>query len=468
MDAKKVLALVEERGAKMLDLKFMDLSGAWQHLSRPISQLAAGSFEEGYGIDGASLRGGPAAGDLLLIPDPATAKIDPFLATPTLSLLCSLVSPPTKQPYAHDPRYIAKKAEAHLKQSGIADACQIGPEVEFFVFDEVRYDQTASGAFYSLDSAEGAWNTGREEYPNLGYKPRHREAGYPVPPADSLADFRAEICLEMEKLGAVVESQHHEAASGGQCQIDMRGERLLGAADALLWLKYVVKNVARRHEKTATFMPKPLFGDAGSGLHCLLSLWKNERPLFAGDGYAGLSEAALFFIGGLLRHAKSVSAFANPTANSYRRLQPGFGAPVNLAYSSRNRTAAIRVPMISSAPKARRLDLRTPDPSCNPYLAFAAILMAGLDGIQKRIDPGDPLDRDVYGLSPEELREIPGVPASLDEALAALRNDHEYLTRGDVFTPDVIDAWIEHKMEREIKPLRARPTPYEFALYFDS
>jgi glutamine synthetase len=469
MEPKKVLAFAEEQGAKMVDLKFTDFLGTWHHFSRPISQLTVDSFEEGYGFDGSSIRGWQPihASDMLAIPEANTVKMDPFCKVPTLSLLCNVVDPVTKESYSRDPRYIAKKAEAYLKQTGIADTAFLGPEAEFFIFDDVRYDQSTNRAFYQVDSAEGAWNSGRDEFPNPGYKIRSKEGYFPVAPNDTLQDIRTEMCLELEKLGMVVENSHHEVATGGQCEIDFKFDKLCLTADNLMWFKYVVKNVARRHDKTATFMPKPLFGDNGSGMHCHISLWKNEKPLFAGDAYAGLSEMALHFIGGILRHAKSICAFTNPTTNSYRRLVPGFEAPVNLAYSSRNRSAAIRIPMMSSSPKAKRLEFRTPDPSGNPYLGFAAILLAGLDGIQKRIDPGDPLDKDIYGLSPEELREIPGVPASLEEALAALRNDHEFLTRGDVFTPDVIDTWIEYKMEREVKANRMRPTPHEFNLYFD-
>ena len=470
MDAKQVLALAQEKGAKMVDFKFVDLPGMWQHFTRPIHQLEVTSFQDGFGFDGSSIRGWQPinASDMLVIPDPTTAKMDPFLKAPTLSLICNIVDPITKESYSRDPRFVAKKAEAYLKQTGIADVAHFGPEAEFFVFDDVRYEQTSNSAFYKVDSSEGGWNTGREEYPNLGYKTRAKEGYFPAGPADTLHDLRTEMSLALETVGLVVENQHHEVASGGQCEIDFKYDRLLSTADNMMWFKYVVKQVARKNQKTATFMPKPIFGDNGSGMHCHVSLWKNERPLFSGDRYAGLSEMALHFIGGILRHAKALCAFTNPTTNSYRRLVPGFEAPVNLAYSSRNRSAAIRIPMISPAAKSKRLEFRTPDPSCNPYLAFAAIMMAGLDGVQKRINPGDPLDKDIYGLSPEELREIPTVPASLEEALFALRNDHEFLMRGDVFTPDLIDMWIDYKFEREVDPMRMRPTPYEFHLYYDS
>jgi glutamine synthetase len=469
MDAKQVLALAQENGAKMVDFKFVDLPGMWQHFTRPIHQLEITSFQDGFGFDGSSIRGWQPinASDMLVTPDPTTAKMDPFLKAPTLSLICNIVDPITKEPYSRDPRFVAKKAEAYLKQTGIADVAHFGSEAEFFVFDDVRYEQTANSAFYKVDSSEGGWNTGREEYPNLGYKTRGREGYFPAGPSDSLHDLRTEMSMALERVGLIVEQQHHEVASGGQCEIDFKYDRLLSTADNLMWFKYAVKHVARKNQKTATFMPKPIFGDNGSGMHCHVSLWKNERPLFSGDRYAGLSEMALHFIGGILRHAKALCAFTNPTTNSYRRLVPGFEAPVNLAYSSRNRSAAIRIPMSSASTKAKRLEFRTPDPSCNPYLAFAAIMMAGLDGVQKRINPGDPLDKDIYGLSPEELREIPTVPASLEEALFALRNDHEFLMRGDVFTPDLIDMWIDYKFEREVDPIRMRPTPYEFHLYYD-
>jgi glutamine synthetase len=470
MDAKQVLALAQEKGAKMVDFKFIDLPGTWQHFTRPIHQLEVSSFQDGFGFDGSSIRGWQPinASDMLAVPDPTTAKMDPFLKVPTLSLICQVVDPITKESYTRDPRFVAKKAEAFLRQTGIADVAHFGPEAEFFVFDEVRYEQTTNKAFYEVDSGEGSWNSGRAEYPNLGYKTRPKEGYFPAGPSDTLHDLRTEMCLELEKLGLVVENQHHEVASGGQCEIDFKYDRLLSTADNLMWFKYAVKQVARKHQKSATFMPKPLYGDNGSGMHCHVSLWKGEKPLFAGDKYAGLSETALHFIGGVLRHAKALCAFTNPTTNSYRRLVPGFEAPVNLAYSSRNRSAAIRIPMVSSAAKAKRLEFRTPDPSCNPYLAFAAILMAGLDGIQKRINPGDPLDKDIYGLSPEELREIPTVPASLDEALYSLRNDHEFLMKGDVFTPDLIDMWTDYKYDHEVDPMRMRPTPYEFHLYYDA
>jgi glutamine synthetase len=469
MSPSDAVKFAEKHGAKMVDLKFVDLVGIWQHTSVPSHRLKEESFEDGFGFDGSSIRGFQPihASDMLLIPDPATAQMDPFRAEPTVSFICNVVDPITRQPYSRDPRFIAQKAERYLKQTGIAEVCYFGPEAEFFVFDDVRYDQSPNGAFYQIDSVEGKWNTGREEFPNLGYKLGFKGGYFPVSPSDSLADLRAEMCQVMSQVGIEVEVHHHEVATAGQCEIDMRFQPLVLMADQLLWFKYVVKNVARRAGKTATFMPKPIFGDNGSGMHCHQSLWKGDRPLFAGDGYAGLSEMALYYIGGVLKHARSICAFTNPGTNSYRRLTPGFEAPVNLAYSSRNRSAAIRIPMYSASPRAKRLEFRTPDPSCNPYLAFAAMLLAGLDGIEKRIHPGEPLDKDIYALSPEELKEVPSVPGSLDEALKALRADHDYLLKGDVFTADLLDTWIELKREEELDPVRLRPTPYEFQLYFD-
>jgi glutamine synthetase len=375
--------------------------------------------------------------------------------------------PVTKEKYERCPRYIAQKAEAYLKSTGIADTAYFGPEAEFFIFDDVRFDQNAHEGYYYIDSIEGQWNSGRDEKPNLGYKPRYKEGYFPVPPTDSLNDIRNEMVLIMEQCGLQVEAQHHEVATGGQCEIDFRFAPLVRCADNLLIFKYIVKNVARRHGKTATFMPKPLFGDNGSGMHCHQSLWKNGQPLFYGNGYANLSELALYYIGGILKHAPALCAFTNPTTNSYKRLVPGFEAPVNLAYSQRNRSAAIRIPVYSSSPKAKRIEVRFPDGSCNPYLAFSAMLMAGIDGIINKIDPGEPLDKDIYSLPPEELKNIPSTPGSLEEALKALEKDHEFLLRGDVFTEDVIEAWIKYKWEKEVNPMRMRPHPYEFMLYFD-
>lgn len=470
MKAKEVIELAKEKNVRFVDLKFVDFLGSWQHTTVPVSRLSEAAFEEGFGFDGSSIRGWQPinASDMLILPDPATAKIDPFPAHPTLSLICSVHDPITRQPYSRDPRFIARKAETYLRQTGIADTCFFGPEAEFFVFDHVRYDTTPQGSFYEIDSEEATWNTGKSGV-NLGYKTRQKEGYFPVPPTDTLVDLRAEMMLALEASGIEVEVGHHEVASAGQCEIDMKYQRLLAAADQLMWFKYVVKNTARKFGKTATFMPKPLFGDNGSGMHCHLSLWREGRPLFAGDGYAGMSDLALWAIGGVIKHARALAAFTNPSTNSYRRLVPGFEAPVNLAYSSRNRSASIRIPIAGvSSPKARRFEIRFPDPTCNPYLAFSAMLMAALDGIQNRIDPGEPLDKDIYSLTPEELSNVPKMPASLEEALDALEKDHEFLLRGDVFTKDVIATWLEYKREREINAMRQRPVPYEFFLYFDA
>ena len=393
--------------------------------------------------------------------------MDPFIAVPTLSLICDIFDPITKEDYTRDPRNIAKKAEMYLKSTGIGDTAFFGPEAEFFIFDDVRYSSSANQSFYSVDSSEGAWNTGREEFPNLGYKPRHKEGYFPCSPVDSQNDLRNEMVMELQNVGIRVECQHHEVATGGQAEIDMRFSSLVDMADQLQWFKYVIKNVAYRNGKTVTFMPKPLYGDNGSGMHCHQSIWKDGQNLFAGDKYGGLSQMALWYIGGIIKHAKALCAITNPTTNSYKRLVPGFEAPVNMAYSSRNRSAALRIPMMSTNPKAKRVEYRTPDPSCNGYLAFAAMLMAGLDGVENKIDPGQPLDKDIYGLSPEELKDIPSAPGSLEEALQALKDDHEFLLKGDVFTPDVIEKWVEYKMEAEVNKVRMRPVPLEFELYYD-
>jgi glutamine synthetase len=469
MTPREVLELAKKHDAKLVDLKFIDLPGIWQHTTVTIAQLHESSFEDGFGLDGSSIRGWQPinASDMLILPDPSTAKMDPFTKVPTLSLIGDIADPITREPYSRDPRYIAKKAERHLKKSGIADVCYFGPEAEFFVFDDVRFDSKPNASFFHVDSVEGRWNSGRVEEPNLGYKPGYKGGYFPVAPTDSLVDLRAEMVQTLIDCGIYVEVAHHEVATGGQCEIDMRFKPLLEMADTLMWFKYIVKNVAARNGRSATFMPKPLYGDNGSGMHCHQSLWKNEKPLFAGDGYAGISETCLYYIGGIIKHAKSICAFTNPTTNSYRRLTPGFEAPVNLAYSSRNRSASIRIPMLSSSPRAKRIEFRTPDPSANPYLAFAAMMMAGLDGIEKRIHPGEPLDKDLYAMSPEELKEVPSVPASLDESLKALRADYDYLLKGDVFTPDLLDTWIQLKRDSEIDPVRLRPVPLEFALYFD-
>jgi len=469
MTPKEIVKFAKDQGARMVDLKFMDYPGMWQHFTVPIAQLEEGSFEEGFGFDGSSIRGWQAihASDMLVIPDPTTAVMDPFTETPTLSLICNIVDPITKEKYTRDPRNIAQKAEAYLKSTGIADTAYFGPEAEFFIFDDIRYDCSPNYAYYYIDSVEGQWNTGKEERPNLGYKARYKEGYFPVPPTDSMADIRTEMVLTMEKIGIAVEAQHHEVATAGQAEIDMRFNTLTKIADSLMWYKYIIKNVARKHGKTVTLMPKPIFGDNGTGMHTHQSLWKGGQPLFVGNGYAGLSDMALWYIGGILKHAAALCALVAPTTNSYKRLVPGYEAPVNLAYSSRNRSAAIRIPMYSPSPKAKRVEVRFPDCSSNGYLAFSAMLMAGLDGIQNKIDPGSPLDKDIYELGPEELKDVPSVPGSLDAALTALENDHEFLLKGDVFTQDAVDTWIEYKRKREVDPVRLRPHPYEFVLYFD-
>jgi len=463
-----VLGFAKEHGCQMVDLKFLDFIGTWQHLTVPISELDEDRFEEGYGFDGSSIRAWQPINnsDMLMIPDAKTAKIDPFPKVPTLSLICDIVDPITKQPYTRDPRAVAKKAIAFLNSTGLGDTAYFGPEPEFFVFDDVRFEQTRNSGFYTVDSSEGAWNSGRNEQPNLGYKPGIKGGYFPVSPTDSLVDLRNEMALELMKLGISVEAQHHEVGTAGQCEIDMRFSDMVDMADQLMWFKYVIRNVAHRNGKTVTFMPKPVFEDNGSGMHCHMSIWKDGKNLFAGDDYAGLSEMALFFIGGIIKHAQAICAFSNPTTNSYKRLVPGYEAPVNLAYSSRNRSAAIRIPAVNSD-KARRVEFRTPDPSANGYLAFAAMLMAGLDGIENRIHPGEPMDKDIYGLSPEELKDIPSVPATLDNALMALKEDHAFLLKGNVFTEDVIDTWIDYKLENELTPIAIRPVPYEFQLYYD-
>ena len=466
---EKVLKFIKDKDIKFVDLKFMDFPGQWQHFTVPVTQFDEGSFEDGFGFDGSSIRGWKAINesDMLIIPDANTMFVDPFIEAPTISLICDVYEPATKEKYSRCPRNIAQKAEAYLNSTGIADTVYFGPEAEFFIFDDVRFDSQPNGSFYFVDSVEGRWNTGREEGPNLGYKPRYKEGYFPVPPTDALVDLRNEMVINLMNAGIDVEAQHHEVASGGQCEIDLRFTPLVRAADQLLMFKYIVKNTAKKNNKSVTYMPKPIFGDNGSGMHVHTSLWKKGKPLFAGSGYAGLSEMGLYFIGGLLKHAASLLAFTNPTTNSYKRLVPGFEAPVNLAYSQRNRSASIRIPMYSSSPKAKRVEFRCPDASGNPYLGFAAMLMAGLDGVINRIDPGEPLDKDIYDMEPEELKNVPSTPGSLQEALKALENDHEYLLKGEVFTEDVIETWIKYKMEKEVKPMALQPHPYEFALYYD-
>src|SRR3989338_8535499 len=469
MGPKEVLEFAKKNKAKMLDLRFMDFPGMWQHFSVPIGELSEDSFEEGFGFDGSSIRGWQPihASDMLVIPDPATAVMDPFTQAPTLVMICNIVDPITKEKYTRDPRNISQKAEVYLKSTKLADIYYFGNEAEFFILDDIRFDQNEHCGYYFLDSIEGRWNSGREENPNLGYKPRYKEGYFPVPPIDNFQDLRTEMVLAMQEVGLTIECQHHEVATAGQAEIDMKFDALVKSADNMMWYKYVVRNVAIKHGKTVTFMPKPIFRDNGSGMHTHQSLWKGGKPLFAGNGYGGLSEMAMYYIGGILKHAPSLCAFVAPTTNSYKRLVPGYEAPVNLAYSSRNRSASIRIPMYSTSPKSKRVEVRFPDPSCNGYLAFAAMLMAGLDGIENKIDPGEPLDKDIYELGPEELAGVPSVPGSLEGALDALEADYEYLLKWDVFTQDVIDMWIKYKRTNEVDALRLRPHPYEFSLYFD-
>jgi len=465
----KVLKFIKSNKIKFVDLKFMDFPGLWQHFTVPVTEVGKDSFKDGFGFDGSSIRGWKSINesDMIIIPDPETMFLDPFVEAPTISLTCNVHEPATKERYTRCPRSISQKASEYLKSTGIADTVYFGPEAEFFVFDDVRFDSQPNASYYFVDSVEGRWNSGREENPNLGYKPRYKEGYFPVPPTDSLNDLRNEMVLNLMDSGISVEAQHHEVASGGQCEIDLRFAPLVKSADQLLKFKYIVKNTAKRHNKSVTYMPKPIQGDNGSGMHVHMSLWKKGKPLFAGAGYAGLSELALYFIGGILKHAASLLAFSNPTTNSYKRLVPGFEAPVNLAYSQRNRSAAVRIPMYSANPKSKRVEFRCPDPSANPYLAFSAMMMAGLDGITNRIDPGEPLDKDIYDLPPEELKNVPSTPGSLEEALKALADDHEYLLKGDVFTEDVIETWINYKIEKEIKPMALQPHPFEFGLYYD-
>ncbi len=464
-----VLKLAKDSGAKILDLRFMDFPGLWQHFSVPIKVLTEDLFEDGLGFDGSSIRGWKAINesDMLVIPDPSSALIDPFMKPTTLTLICDVFDPITRQRYSRCPRSIALKAEAYVQSSGLADIAYFGPEAEFFIFDDIRFGQNEYSGFYFIDSQEGAWNTGKDEGPNLGYKLRHKEGYFPVPPADSLQELRSEMLLTMEACGLDVECHHHEVATGGQSEIDLKFGPLVQMADQMLWYKYIVKNTARKHGKTVTFMPKPIYNDNGSGMHTHMSLWKDGNPLFAGSGYAGLSEMALYYIGGILKHAPALIALTNPTTNSFKRLVPGYEAPVNLAYSQRNRSAACRIPVYSNSPKSKRVEFRCPDPTCNPYLAFSAMLMAGIDGIVNKIHPGEPLDKDIYDLSPVELAEVPSTPGSLGDALDALEKDHDFLLKGDVFTEDVIDTWIAYKRTNEVDALRLRPHPYEFALYYD-
>jgi glutamine synthetase len=470
MDAKQVLEYAKKNKVVMVDLRFIDWPGVQQHCSYPINQIDEGTFEDGMGFDGSSIRGWQAINesDMLMIPDPSTAFIDPFFARPTLVMLCDIVDPITRERYSRDPRWIATKAETYLRQTAIGDTCFFGPEAEFFVFNSARFATGPNEGYYHVDSIEGKWNSGREEVGgNLAHKPRYKEGYFPLPPNDSMQDLRTEMVLQMEALGIEVEAHHHEVSTAGQAEIDMKYTTLVKMADQLLNYKYIVKNVAQKNGMSATFMPKPIFDDNGSGMHCHQSIWKDGKPLFAGDLYGGFSELGLHYVGGILKHSRAIAAFSNPTTNSYKRLVPGFEAPVNLALSSRNRSASCRIPMYSDSPKAKRIEVRYPDPSCNPYLTFAAMLMAGLDGIENKIDPGEPLDKDIYALTAQEVEGIPTMPASLDEALIELEADHDFLLKGDVFTQDALETWVSYKRENEIEPMRLRPHPHEFELYYD-
>jgi glutamine synthetase len=468
MNPQEVFDFAKKKEVRQLDLRFSDIPGLQHHITYPISELNVDSFENGFGIDGSSIRGWAAINesDMLLIPDASTAFVDPFYQIATLVMLGNVRDPLTRQSYERDPRWIAQKAEVYLQNSGLGDTAYFGAEAEFFIFDNIRFDQNAHSGFYFIDAEEGRWNSGREAN-NLGYRPRYKEGYFPVPPTDHYQGLRSEMVDTMEKCGIVIECHHHEVATAGQCEIDQRFDTLVKSADNMMLYKYIVRNVAQENGKTATFMPKPLFGDNGSGMHTHQSIWKQGQPLFAGDGYAGLSQTGLWYIGGLLKHARALSAIIAPTTNSYKRLVPGYEAPVNLAYSRRNRSAACRIPMYSANPKAKRVEFRPPDPSANSYLAFAAMLMAGIDGVLNRVDPGEPLDKDIYDLSPEEMKSVPSMPASLDEALSCLEQDHGFLIKGDVFSEDLIETYITYKRKNEADAIRLRPHPYEFALYYD-
>jgi glutamine synthetase len=470
MTPREVIEFAKKNKVEIVDLKFVDIPGLWQHFSVPVSELKEGIFEDGLGFDGSSIRGFQSIdeSDMLLIPDPNSAFMDPFTQHPTLNLICNVRDPITGKSYSRDPRYIAQKAEKYLKSTGIADTSYWGPEIEFFILDNVRFDQSYNFGYYYVDSEAGFWNSGDASKPNLGYKPRYKEGYFPVPPMDHFQDLRSEMVRTMEKIGMQIEVHHHEVATAGQTEIDMRYNTLTRMADQVLMYKYCIKNVARKHGKTVTVMPKPLFMDNGSGMHTHQSLWKSGKNLFYDKkGYALISQTAKYYIGGLLKHAHALCAFIAPTTNSYRRLVPGYEAPINLVYSQRNRSACIRIPMYSKSENAKRLEFRSPDPSCNPYLAFPAMLMAGLDGIENKIEPPEPVDKDLYELEPEEYAKIKFLPGSLEQSLDALENDHQFLLKGDVFTPDLLETWLTYKRKKELDAIRLRPHPYEFALYFD-
>ncbi len=477
VQTKKILDLIKKHNIKMVDLKFSDVPGIWQHFSVPVKEIVSaiqgsGGKVAGFGFDGSSVRGFQKIeeSDMMLKPDLSTAFVDPISSVPMLSLICNVYEPISGKPYSRDPRFIAKKAEDYLTSTGIATTSYWGPEAEFFVFDDIRYGQNEHEGFYHIDSGEGIWNSGRDEGgKNLGYKTRYKEGYFPVPPHDTLQDLRSEMVLVMQDCGLDIEMHHHEVASAGQCELDIRFNTLTTMGDQLYLYKYIVKNIARKHGKVATFMPKPIYGDNGSGMHVHQSLWKKDQNLFFdAKGYALLSQMAKWYVGGLLKHGHALMAFCAPTTNSYKRLVPGYEAPVNLVYSQRNRSAAVRIPMYSDNPKTKRIEFRPPDPTCNPYLAFSALLMAGLDGIENQIDPGQPLDKNIFDdLTPAERAGIKTVPGSLDESLRALEQDHKFLLKGGVFTQDVIDTWIAYKWEKEVEPMRLRPHPFEFFQYFD-
>lgn len=466
---RNVFNLIKKNSVKMIDFRFTDLPGQWQHFSIPVQAFDVSAFDEGIGFDGSSIRGWQSINesDMLILPDPSTAVIDPFIKMKSLSMICDIVDPITKQNYSRDPRFIAKKAVEYLRSTKIAENIYFGPEAEFFILDHVAYNINEYSSWYKVDSREGFWNTGSELEANLGHKIRNKEGYFPVPPADSTNDIRNAMVEYLQNAGIEVETQHHEVATGGQAEIDIRYAPLVECADNLQTFKYIVKNTAREYGKTATFMPKPIFGDNGSGMHVHQSLWTNGKPLFSGKEYAGLSKIALYYIGGILKHAPALLALTNPTTNSYKRLVPGYEAPVNLAYSKRNRSAAVRIPMYSDKPKTKRIEFRCPDGTANPYLAFAALLMAGLDGIRNKIDPGQPLEQDIYHMEDSELEKIPHAPAALEIALHALKHDREFLKFGNVFSDDLIDIWIEYKMENEVKQMQLRPHPYEFHMYYE-
>ncbi len=469
MSPKQVLEKIQADGLKLVDIRFCDLFGQWQHFTVPAAALKESSFTDGFGFDGSSIRGWKTIdqSDMIVVPESDTAVVDPFYEEPTMTLIGNVVDPITKEEYSRDPRGVARRAEQYVVSAGIGDTTYFGPEAEFFIFDSIHFANDPWSSYYLIESDEGHWKSG-EDGPNTGYRPKPKGGYIPVPPVDQLQDLRSEMMLTMEKVGITTEASHHEVATAGQCEIDMRFDSLLAMGDKLQWFKYIVKQCAVKAGKTATFMPKPIFGDNGSGMHCHMSIWKNGQNLFAGDGYAGFSDVGRWAIGGLLRHAHSVIAFTNPTTNSYKRLVPHFEAPIKLAYSSRNRSAAVRIPMFSSEPAAKRFEFRCPDPTATGYLAFAAITMAVVDGIQNRIDPGDPMDKNIYDLPPEEMANVVDAPTSLESALDALEADHEYLLRGDVFDRDFIESYLAYKRTNEVLPMKTRPHPLEFGMYFDT